>query len=1338
MYSLLYVDDEPGLLEIGKLFLEQTGDFTVTCVLSAKDALSRLQEMHFDAIVADYQMPGMDGIGLLKEVRARHGSLPYILFTGKGREEVVIAAINNGADFYLQKGGDPRSQFAELAHKLRQAIGRVQSELALAASEKRLADIINFLPDATFAIDNKGTVIAWNKAMEELTSVSASTAMGKGNYEYACALYGERRRMLIDLIITPDRNFENDHYTYTIHTPTTLTAEAVLERQKKPPLYVWGTASALFNERGEQIGAIESIRDITDRKKADDELRAANAQLAASAEELQVQYDELAQSEKQMQESEVKYRTLVEHSQDGIFITQDGRIMFCNRGFREILGYAEGELDNAAIEKVIAPEDREMVISRHYARLAGNRLPEVYECLFLAKNGSTRRVRMDVGLATYQGKPATIGTIRDVTEERQREEELKRSEEKYRSLVENLQDVAYRADREGRLVMISPSGVALLGYDSQDDLLGKPLAETFYYDKSRRQEFLERIEKEGTVKNVEIELRHKNGSPITVSTSSHLYYDSAKNVLGVEGVLHDITDLKKKEVELKKTYEQIAAAEEELRGQYGELEQSAAQLRESEARLRYLLEFYKNEQKREYELFMAAVEGAGFITSSPLGYLAFVSKDESEISMFAWSEKAQKACAMPDKPRIYRTIETGLWGEPVRQHRAVITNDYAAPDPAKKGLPEGHPAIARHMGVPLIEDGHTVLIAGVANKQSDYTERDAQELLLLIQGLWQVIKKKRAEAELRQERLFSDAVIDSVPGLLYLYDENLNLVRWNKYYETATGYPREKLAGMNLMEWFAGDEKNAALFRERVQKAITNGFADLETQLTLPDGSRPWYYFTAVPLEIAGKKYFTGIGINVSARKEAEKKIAENRQQLEEIAATIPGVVYQFHARKDGSRYISYYGGRVKEIFGAPESVNDFFAWFTEHVHPDDRQAFTESVDAALLGHSIWQYEGRFVKPTGETVWFQGQASPVRHGDEQVYSGMLVDTTQKKTAELALSESEEKYRLIAENSPDNIVFIDTDGCFRYLNAPAAALFNATPGELAGKHINDLFGGRVQDRIDLLKNVMESRAPVAKEIVADLPTGKRWLDVRLMPVIDNGKTIRGVLGITRDITEQKRMEDAIRETTKKLHLLSGITRHDVSNQLTVMEGYLRLALAKRPDPIVQDFLAKVQGSIRTVQHQLGFMRTYQELGIKAPAWHRIADLVAAAELPGIPVTCTCSDAEIFADPMIGKVFSNLFENAQRHGETVTKIAVGCARSDGSFVITIADDGIGIPLDKKEKIFGKGYGSHTGFGLFLSRDILAITGLAIHETGIEGKGARFEISGPVSACRNFPGT
>jgi len=116
MFSLLYVDDEQDLLEIGKLFLESTGDFSVTTVLSGDEALLQLAHHTFDAVVSDYQMPEMDGLELLKCVRKRYGTLPFILFTGKGREEIVVEAINNGADFYLQKGGDPKAQFAELAH----------------------------------------------------------------------------------------------------------------------------------------------------------------------------------------------------------------------------------------------------------------------------------------------------------------------------------------------------------------------------------------------------------------------------------------------------------------------------------------------------------------------------------------------------------------------------------------------------------------------------------------------------------------------------------------------------------------------------------------------------------------------------------------------------------------------------------------------------------------------------------------------------------------------------------------------------------------------------------------------------------------------------------------------------------------------------------------------------------------------------------------------------------------------------------------------------------------------------------------------------------------------
>jgi CheY-like chemotaxis protein len=116
---VLYVDDEQNLLDLCKVFLERSGDLIVTTSTGASEAIRILELTKFDAIVSDYQMPEMDGIEFLKIVRARGDKTPFIIFTGKGREEVVIEALNAGADFYIQKGGEPKSQFAELAHKCR-------------------------------------------------------------------------------------------------------------------------------------------------------------------------------------------------------------------------------------------------------------------------------------------------------------------------------------------------------------------------------------------------------------------------------------------------------------------------------------------------------------------------------------------------------------------------------------------------------------------------------------------------------------------------------------------------------------------------------------------------------------------------------------------------------------------------------------------------------------------------------------------------------------------------------------------------------------------------------------------------------------------------------------------------------------------------------------------------------------------------------------------------------------------------------------------------------------------------------------------------------------------
>ncbi|MEI7649620.1 MAG: response regulator, partial [Methanomicrobiales archaeon] len=145
---VLYVDDEPTLLEIGKIYLERDGTFYVDTLTSAGEALTRLNTERYDAIVSDYQMPEMDGITFLKRLKGSGNTTPFIIFTGRGREEVVIEALNSGADFYLQKGGEPKSQFAELSNKIRYAVTRTHAEDALAESEVKYKTLFESAGDA--------------------------------------------------------------------------------------------------------------------------------------------------------------------------------------------------------------------------------------------------------------------------------------------------------------------------------------------------------------------------------------------------------------------------------------------------------------------------------------------------------------------------------------------------------------------------------------------------------------------------------------------------------------------------------------------------------------------------------------------------------------------------------------------------------------------------------------------------------------------------------------------------------------------------------------------------------------------------------------------------------------------------------------------------------------------------------------------------------------------------------------------------------------------------------------------------------------------------------------
>jgi len=232
-----------------------------------------------------------------------------------------------------------------------------------------------------------------------------------------------------------------------------------------------------------------------------------------------------------------------------------------------------------------------------------------------------------------------------------------------------------------------------------------------------------------------------------------------------------------------------------------------------------------------------------------------------------------------------------------------------------------------------------------------------------------------------------------------------------------------------------------------------------------------------------------------------------------------------------------------------------------------------------------------------------------------------------------------------------------------------------------------------------------------------------------------------IALEREIEQRQKVEDALRQVNTKLNLLSSITRHDMLNKLGAIGLMMELLEQKYPGEAgARECTTKIRDQLKNLEEMVWFTSDYQDLGVQAPAWQQIPAVIAGlrewATVVPIELDPGIAAYEIFADPLLPKVFYNLADNAVRHGERVTHISVRADEGAEGLLVTWEDDGVGVPATEKEKIFGKGYGKHTGLGLFLVREILSITGIGIRETGIPGKGARFEMVVPEGSFRKKP--
>lgn len=410
-----------------------------------------------DLVISDWNLPDGKGIDILARVDGKV-TTPLIVMTGFGDERLAVEIMKSGAVDYVVKSA---TVFEDLPNISRKALRfweniheRRRAEQAVQDSQKRLADILDFMPDPVLAVDTNGTVIAWNKAMEGLTGVPAADMLGKGDHEYSIPFYGERRPILIDLVLADNAAIQTK-YDYVQRDGDRITLETFIAGLSGGRgAYLWGTAVPLYDTAGTRVGAIEVIRDITDRKR----------------------------TEQAIQASEEKFRSLVEDVPNFIIVHRNGNLLFVNHAAAEATGLSTGDLLGRSMLEFVIPEDRAMVSSAMRRRMEGEAL-EPYEIRIQTRSGEILQVIVRGSRIVFDGAPASLNVMTDVTETRKGEEALKLSEVRFRDLFNNMSAgvIIYEATPDGTDFLIRDlnHAVETIEQVNKEEILNRGVLEVF-------------------------------------------------------------------------------------------------------------------------------------------------------------------------------------------------------------------------------------------------------------------------------------------------------------------------------------------------------------------------------------------------------------------------------------------------------------------------------------------------------------------------------------------------------------------------------------------------------------------------------------------------------------------------------------------------------------------------------------------------------------------------------------------------------------------------------------------------------------------------------------------
>ncbi len=454
--------------------------------------------------------------------------------------------------------------------------------------------------------------------------------------------------------------------------------------------------------------------------------------LTSTNQQLELEIDDRKLTEDALRKSLEKYDFLINNSSDYISqFDRNGVMLFGTEASLRFNGYTQEEIRNTSGIPRVYPDDRDKV--RHALKnVIETGVDFQMEFRAMHKKGNHFWVEM-AGRRIYndKGEPEMIAVFRNITERKKSDELLRQSLEKLKELefiINKSHAIAFlwKADENWSVEFVSDN-IRRFGYLSDEFTSGKiSYASVIHHDDFHRvfSDVMQHTEEGYDEFTQEYRIIAKNGNISYIHDRTWIRRDETGAATHYQGVILDITKRKKAE----------------------------DSVRMNEARLESLLRISQYKTDKTKNLLDYALSEAIKLTGSRIGYIYYYNESSRQFTLNTLSEDVMKECAVTKRETLYHLDKTGIWGEAVRQGRPIIINDFQSPNPLKKGYPQGHVELFRFLTVPVIIDGNIVAVTGVANKNSDYDDSDARQLTLLMDSVWNIAERKRAEEELHKAK----------------------------------------------------------------------------------------------------------------------------------------------------------------------------------------------------------------------------------------------------------------------------------------------------------------------------------------------------------------------------------------------------------------------------------------------------------------------------------------------------------------------------------------------------------------------------------------------------------